>query len=590
MVITALNRRNKKHGMRTYSFNFQSIFITTFLLVLSSLTSTYSFAAALTASVDRNQLGAGETLELRIKYDEQTSSDPDFSPLEKDFEVLSKNQQNQFSFTNGNSISYTEWRIQLLPKRPGKLTIPALQFKGETSNLIALKVTDNPSTNTGSQPVFIETELNKNAVYVQEQLLFTLRILATTNLQGISSEDLVIDNASFTQVSKNQFQKQINGVNHLVVELKYAVFPNASGELTIPALRFDITLPDRRDRFSGSFFSRGGKRIFLYSDEQKVTVNPKPASYGPEEWLPSQGISLSERWSRSVNELVAGEPITRTIQVNAQGLTSAQLPPLAIDAGSGFKLYPDQPQLNDEVTDKGVRSTRIESVAIVPSKGGEITLPPITVKWWDTSSNQIRETKLSGTTLTVKPAVNSPELLPTPPPISINPKENAGENQEIAGAEEKPSNLLLWLLGISNLVMLGLIIFLLILWRKARSKQPSLSSDNLPELTEQKESTVFKQLKQSVKTNDHRHFRETLITWANLYWQQPIHTLNDIAEMAATPSLESKLEALDQALYRSGNTDNIELGSVYDELKALRQESKEKAASKGKHLKPLYDN
>ena len=590
MVITALNIRDKIQGMRTYSSTVQSLFITILLLVLLSLTSTTTFAASLTASVDRNQLGAGETLELRIKYDEQTSSDPDFSPLEKDFEVLSKNQQNQFSFTNGNSISYTEWRIQLLPKRSGQLTIPALQFKSETSNLITLKVTDNPSTNTGNQPVFIETELNKNAVYVQEQLLFTLRILATTNLQGISSEDLVIDNATFTQVSKNQFQKQINGINHLVVELKYAVFPNASGELTIPALRFDITLPDRRDPFSGSFFSRGGKRIFLYSSEQKVTVNPKPASYGPEEWLPSQGISLSDRWSRSVNELVAGEPITRTIQVNAQGLTSAQLPPLAIDAGTGFKVYPDQPQLNDEVTDKGVRSTRIESVAIVPSKGGEITLPPITVKWWDTSSNQIRETKLSGTTLTVKPAVNAPELLPNSLPVSINLKENAEKNQEVTAAEVKRSNLLLWLLGISNFVMLGLIICLLVLWRKARHQQPSPSSDNLPELTEHKESAAFKQLRQCVKTNDHRHFRETLILWANLYWQQPIHTLNDIAEMVATPSLRAQLEALDQALYRSGDTDNIKLDTLYGELKALRKEPKEKAESKGKHLKPLYND
>ena len=253
-------------------------------------------------------------------------------------------------------------------------------------------------------------------------------------------------------------------------------------------------------------------------------------------------------------------------------------------------MYPDQPQLNDEVTDKGVRSTRIESVAIVPSKGGKITLPPITVKWWDTSSNQIRETKLSGTTLTVKPAVNSPELLPNSPPISINPKENSEENQGVTAAEAKPSNLLLWLLGVSNLVMFGLVICLLVLWRKALHQEPSISSDNLPELTEQKESAVFKQLKQCAKTNDHRHFRETLISWANLYWQQPIHTLNDIAEVSATTSLKSQLEALDQALYRSGNTDNIELGTLYDELKTLRQESKEKAVSKGKHLKPLYND
>lgn len=573
--------------MRTYSSAYQNLFIAVLLLALLSLTSMSTLAASLTTSVDRNQIGAGETLELRIKYDEQTSSDPDFSPLEKDFEVLSKHQQNQFSFINGSSVSYTEWRIQLLPKKAGKLTIPSLQFKGGISAPITLQITDNPSKNNGNEPVFVETELNKKAVYVQEQLLLTLRILATTNLQGISSEDLVIQHASLTKVSENQFQKQINGVNHLVIELKYAVFPNTSGELTIPALRFNVTLPDQRDPFSGSFFSRGGKRVFLYSDEQKVTVKPKPASYGPEEWLPSQGISLSERWSRSVNELVAGEPITRTIQINAQGLTSAQLPPLAIDAGNGFKVYPDQPQLNDEVTDTGVRSIRIESVAIVPSRGGEISLPPITVKWWDTASNQIRETKLSGTTLNVKPAANTPEPLPIFQPAPLAPEENQGA----ATDETKPSsNLLLWLLSISNLVLLGLVIFLLVLWRKTKHKLLLPSSNDLAESREQKESAVFKQLKQCAKNNDHRQFRETLISWANLYWQQPLHTLDEIAEMTATHSLRAQLEALDQALYRSGNTDNIELDTLYNEIKALRKESREKTVSKGNHLKSLYGN
>jgi len=592
MVITVLKIKDKKHGMRTYPSAYQGLFITILLLALLSLTSMSTLAASLTTSVDHNQLGSGETLELRVKYDGQTTSDPDFSPLENDFEILSKHQQNQFSFINGSSVSYTEWRIQLLPKKPGNLTIPSLQFKGEKSAPITLQVTnkkstDNPSTNTGNEPVFIETELNKKVVYVQEQLLLTLRILATTNLQGISSEDLIIQNASLTKVAENQFQKQINGVNHLVIELKYAVFPNTSGDLTIPALRFNITLPNRRDQFSGSFFSRGGKRIFLYSDEQKVTVKPKPASYGSEEWLPSQGISLSERWSRSVNELVAGEPITRTIQINAQGLTSAQLPPLAIDAGDGFKIYPDQPQLNDEVTDSGVRSTRIESVAVVPSKGGEMILPPISVKWWDTTSNQIRETKLSGTTLSVKPAVNSPELLSVSQPVAVAPEENQGA----AAAEAKPSSkLLLWLLGISNLVLFGLVIFLLVLWRKARHKQLPPSSNEIAEPTEQKESAVFKQLKQCAKNNDYRHFRETLISWANLYWQQPLHTLDEISEIAAIPSLKVQLEALDQALYRSGNTDDINLNTLCDELQARRKQSKEKAASKENHLKPLYSN
>ncbi len=584
---TTSNMNNQNYNITAYFLSLKHVFT---LLILCVLLSDLALADSLTASVDRNQLGSGETFELRLKYAGQTTSDPDLSPLEKEFEVLSTHQQNQFSFMSGSSTSYTEWRIQLLPKKSGTLTIPSLTFKGVSSKAITLQVTDRPTSSLKNQPVYVETELDKSTVYVQEQLLLTLRILATTNLQGISSEDLVIENASMTKVAENQFQKQINGVNHLVIELKYAVFPNTSGQLTIPALRFNIVLPDRRDPYSSSFFSRGGKRIFLHSEEQKVTVKPRPASFGAGEWLPSKNVSLSERWSRPLDELVAGEPITRTISFTAQGSTSAQLPPLEIKASNGFKVYPDQPQLNDEVDSNGVTATRIESIAIVPSRGGQLELPPITVKWWDTTTNQVRETTLDGTTLTVKPAANAPSV-PTisPPVIQDNLVAPLEESATAITADIKnESSMLLWLLVISNIVMFVALITLFVLWRKSKSAQlPALLQTTK---SEQRESELFKQLKQAANKHDYQGFREALLAWASSHWQQRFVTLDQIVALtdhstANSFPLKLQLQSLDSALYGSGETVAIDLPGLVDELKQLKNQG---AQSKENHLKPLY--
>ena len=47
-------------------------------------------AATLTSEVDRERLGASETLELTVQYDGQASSrDMDFSALKADFDLLS---------------------------------------------------------------------------------------------------------------------------------------------------------------------------------------------------------------------------------------------------------------------------------------------------------------------------------------------------------------------------------------------------------------------------------------------------------------------------------------------------------------------
>ena len=124
--------RNRMNTPNPTAYSIRIFVLATLLWLISSQV----YAATLTATVDRNQLGSGETLELRIKYDAQTSTDPDFSALTQDFEILSKHQQNQFSFINGSSVSYTEWRLQLLPTKTGQVVIPALNFKGVSSDAI----------------------------------------------------------------------------------------------------------------------------------------------------------------------------------------------------------------------------------------------------------------------------------------------------------------------------------------------------------------------------------------------------------------------------------------------------------------------
>ncbi len=557
--------------------------IRTLLAAFFLLTSSIVHADALTAAVDRTQLGKGETLALLVTFDGQTTSEPDFTPLNDDFDVLSQSQKSKFSMINGSSTSLTEWHLELLPRRMGELVIPSLSFKGVASNPISLQIEDQPqtstSTSTSNQPIFVETELDKSSAYVQEQLLLTLRLISSTNLQSISSEELMVKNASVMKVSENQYQKRINGINHLIIELKYALFPETSGELTIPAVRFNTVIPDRRDPYSNSFFSRGGKRIFLLSDEEKVTINPRPTTYGSAEWLPTTAVSLSERWSRPLDELIAGEPITRTIHLSAQGLTATQLPPLKINAGDGFKVYPDQPQLNNDVSPNGVMGTRSESIAIVPSRGGSISLPAIAVQWWDTATNQLRETVLEGQTLSITPAENT---ISATEPVAATPSTT-----EVTVETKLRSNLVFWLLLISNLLLLGAVIVLFILWQAARKNTRSevISPQKPPEL---KETTLFNKLKQQARNSDLRTFREALLVWGGVLWDRPLVTLDDLALVADDPLLTGELLALDRALYSPDTSAEIDFEPLLDRLKIIRKRPKSEKPSKGNHLQPLY--
>ena len=71
--------------------------------------------ASLISSTDRTEIETDETLQLTLTYSGQSvSGEPNFSPLNKDFEILSNNRQQQYSWINGETKSSTDWKILLL--------------------------------------------------------------------------------------------------------------------------------------------------------------------------------------------------------------------------------------------------------------------------------------------------------------------------------------------------------------------------------------------------------------------------------------------------------------------------------------------
>ena len=126
--------------------------------------------ADLTAKVDRTTLYTDETLQFVMRYNGQAiTSEPDFSPLKKDFDILSNNRQQQYSWVNGKAQSYTDWNMVLMPKRTGVILIPSISFKKDVSNALEITVrTANKITAGGSTA-------NEGIVYSRKQYLFKKR-------------------------------------------------------------------------------------------------------------------------------------------------------------------------------------------------------------------------------------------------------------------------------------------------------------------------------------------------------------------------------------------------------------------------------
>ncbi|MFP6848580.1 MAG: BatD family protein [Pseudomonas sp.] len=497
--------------------------------LLLSLLALHASAQSLIASVDRTRLNAGESVELILESNDATLfGKPDLQPLNELFEVLGTRQVNRLTGGNNGAQASTRWIVTLQPKHSGYVVIPPLTLGQLRSEPITLHVqqTSNASDNRLA-PIFIDASLDQESVYVQAQTVLTLRIYHSVSLYDDSSlTPLNMPQARIEALGKPRtYEKDINGVRHGVIELRYAIFAQESGELLIPAQTFTATAVDRSSSNSyNPFGPKPGKVVRVKSPEIPLKVKAKPASYPADApWLPARSLSLSEVWSPQPEAARVGDSLTRSLLLKVDGLASAQLPPLPSTQVSGLRSYPDQPQLANQASDNGLVGSREEREALVANREGVITLPAVEVLWWNTTTDQLERSSLPARELQV--AAN--------PDLETHP----AEPDRFAPVATSSAVLWPWQLSTAVLSLTTLLGFFL--WWRARRQPAVLPSQQ----TGPTPRNLLDDLKRTCLANDSQATRHALDAWAR---QQP----ETLADMAArfTP-LSDALDSLNGALY-----------------------------------------
>ena len=561
------------------------------LMVVMTLLCSHSWAS-LTATADRTIIDSNETLQLLVRLDSQAlMGEPDFSVIESDFEILSTSRQQQYSRVNGQTQSYTDWNLLLAPKRIGRLLVPSIKYKKDISNAIEITVRKATAASAAGQPVYTETLVDKSEVYIQEQLLLTHRLYTSVRLSDLGLDPLKVDDALMQKVSETQFQKNVAGKNYQVVEIIYALFPQASGKLQIPALRFSA-YETSNNRYGG--FSARGNRIIRNTDAKTIDVMTRPAHIDIDNWMPASSIRLEQQWSSPLDQLKVGEPVTRNISITASGLTGAQIMPLSLSESDDYKVYPDQPQLGDSADAAGVTGIRRESFALVPNRPGEITVPAVSVRWWNSRKQRMQTATLDAVTLQVAAAEVSAMN-----PYNSAPNAAVGANSLIIEATpeapkslmaELRSSLALQLSVAGNaLLLVLLLVLLLFVWLGRSSKaapRRDLSGLNSARL-ELKQ--LLTNIERAARKSDLVPLRDSLLAWGRcIFPQQKIKTLAEIAALLDDGQLQQQFDLLDQALYNRSSEQQPDLKLLVNLVRNAIVPKTETAQTAKAELKPLY--
>ena len=526
--------------------------------------------AELSATADRRTIAMGETLRLTLLGDAgEQPAEIDLTPLNRDWEILSRSSATNARFINGQNQVTRTLEMELAPLRQGTLTIPSLTAGGRSTTPLAIRVNPEPVVAPGDELVLFDASVDERSVYVQSEVILTVTLQQAINLDGGEISNFDIPDAVVENLERRSFQRRVGNRTWLVTELRYAVYPQKSGALSIPAIGFTAREVQPGRSLLGA---RLGRRLRMASTPLEIDVKSVPTSFPGEVWLPARALTLEENWSIDPASLNVGDSTTRTLTLTARGLQGSQLPPLSSVQGAvnipELRFYPDQESIDQSELAEGLQGRRVQSEALVARSGGTWTLPEIRVPWWNIETDRLEFATLPARTVVVTAIQTADQINDA----TLSP------NTSTAG-----TTLPLWLWAVSAAGWLVSLALGILLWL---SRRQTAAPSPTPGGAKAKSASVRQalvEIRKAAERQDATLLRKAILQWAGLHHDQRFSSLEALARVSTEP-LASRLSAVDRSLYGEGEI----AGALDGLIDTLREEPAPQNRGTGSNTLSLY--
>ncbi|HEU5182342.1 MAG TPA: BatD family protein [Candidatus Polarisedimenticolia bacterium] len=405
------------------------------LLLFAPATTAFSQEVEVTATAEPNRVEEGQEVELKIQIngtDHQPDQPPSLQQIPGFVSVSGPSVSSYFQWVNGRSSSSRSYTWILVPQGKGVHSIPPIPvtLDGTTYRTPMLRVDvvergagggsqgggggqpnspfADPWTRRrlatpprGSTPasLFVEAVVDKTDVYPGEQVSLMYKVYTQYELSNMALQDQpsyegfwVEDIKPDDKYDARTIQRKEGTFMEYTV-LKKALFPNSSGNLTIPALTFHFAARRRSNDPFDSFLFQPTESLFRSSQEIRIHVKDLPVEGRPPEFDGAVGrYTLSVKADR--NDTKVNDAVGLKVEVEGQGNISTLSGP-RIPALPDFKQYDPKVQETPHAKAGTMVGKKTWEYVLIPLAAGAQEIPPVRFAYFDpkTASYQVLQSE-----------------------------------------------------------------------------------------------------------------------------------------------------------------------------------------------------
>lgn len=380
-------------------------------------------AASLTATLDREVLGLGDSAMLKVVIEGGGGNESPRIPAVSGLRFTPSGRATRFEMVNRRQRVFVELSYLVTATRVGRYSIGPITASvgGQTlqADVLDLNVVaaGDPAANAGDgldQAAFLELQVPERDVYVGEAWVAEVWLYALGG-RLLQAPQLQADGFLLGKLQDGGQEPNIRTNNRLYMRARFLQPLTAAraGELPVQAANCILEIPVSRrtglsDLFDDTFFGlRENRRFSLSSPARSVRVRPLPSEGVPEAFLGAVG-DFEVTLTASPTNLAAGDPITVRVEVRGRGnFDAVHLPDQP--GWRGFRVYP--PTANFVPQDSlGLTGTKRFEQVISPEAAGLGEIPPLVFSYFSPAAGGYRTVRTPPIPIRVEPGAGTPAL------------------------------------------------------------------------------------------------------------------------------------------------------------------------------------